>query len=58
MSLSILPLAIAMMAGPQIRSAILFATTKRPVNCIPRSPAANRLPARKEAAEIGERSHK
>lgn len=31
MSLSILPLAITMMAGPQIMSAILFVTTKRPV---------------------------
>ena len=31
MSLSVLPLAITMMAGPQIMSAIIFVTTSKPV---------------------------
>ena len=31
MNLQILPLAITMMAGPQIMSAIIFVTTSRPV---------------------------
>ena len=31
MSLQVLPLAITMMAGPQIMSAIVFVTTGRPI---------------------------